>query len=183
MSRGNRTRKQLRGGFGLTDALGMMVVISMLLSLSAIVLNQAFVAQRSAMEHFRQSQSLQMLHDRLRADALAARRCEAGEEVRLEMKDGREISYSLLDDRVIRTTTVGEVTEGEELWRLPAKGMLQSRIDRSGVVALLYLELRFEQTDRALLPIQWIYRLQHGLENANPAASSPDVSPESEDQR
>lgn len=181
MSRGNRTRKQLRGGFGLTDALGMMVVISMLLSLSAVVLNRAFVAQRSAMDYFQKSQSLQMLHDRLHADVQTANRCEVGDEVRLEMKDGRSISYSLQDDRLVRATTTGEVTEGAELWRLPAKGTLQCRMDRSGSVPLLYLELQFEQADRAILPLQWIYRLPNALGEADPETGGAEVSLPSEE--
>lgn len=176
MSRSQRIRKQLRGGFGLTDAVGMIVLISMLFSLSAVVLNRAFVAQRSAMDYFQRSQSLQKLHDRLHADAHRAVDCEVGDEVRIELGDGQEILYSLRNDRLVRATTVREVTEGEELWRLPAKGNLQSRLDRTGRIPLLYVELQFEPAEKAITPVQWIYRLPSDGDAVPAATGNPEAS-------
>lgn len=151
-----------RHGMGLLDAVAMMSIVGLLLSLSAVVLNRAFAAHSLALKHFHQIQNLQQAGDRLLGDVHAADSAQIDPKLVLFYPQGRKVVYEAQESQLIRETWIDGQTVGRELWELPYACDASWSIDAEGAVRLLHCELDFSPIEVA--SIRWTIRL--GIDRA-----------------
>lgn len=156
--RSPRIDRKRTGGFALVETVGLITVIGMLLSLSAVVMNQAYKAHQEALMHVRHTQQVQVLAARFRADAEAAVDVTVTEELLLTMLGGRQIRYRTSEDRVHRVTSDGEAEIGREVWQLPARVDAKWTLDESGRIPLIVWDLHFGTDQRGVDPVRWVAR-------------------------
>lgn len=133
---------------GLTDTVGMLVLVGLLLSLSAVILHRVLLSHGNAMEYLAMTQNLQAAHDRWTEDALTSRKCEIGDDLKMTCTDGRQISYALESGQLVRSTSELNRPDGsfqivgQEHWQLPEGCQLVWSIDRKQRVPLVVCNLQ-----------------------------------------
>ena len=171
-----------RSGFSLMDALAMMLLIGLLMSLSAVVLNRALVAHSHTLSSFYQMQNLQSAADSFLADSHSAVGIEISESLKLKLSRGRHIDYSVKSGLLIRTRSHDGTVEGIEQWSLPEGAHATWSVQYRGHIPLVSCQLRFDTTNpkvtsatgestllgnaltispifRSMRPIKWVARL------------------------
>ena len=136
-----------RAGFALVEMVTLIVVVSMLLSLSAIVLNQAYRVHANTLSTLQNVQQLNFWFDRFRADAHGATGVATEDGLTFQVEQST-IGYVLEDARLVRRMRSGEQVLSEERWHIPPVARAGWQVESSGRFPLVSLRLEFVQRRR-----------------------------------
>lgn len=133
-----------RNGFTLVEAVGVIGIIGILLTLSAFLLNKTFAAHRAALTHVQRMRSLGQFVDRWRDDLQTATQVTLGPELRITQVKNREIVYSVINQSVVRTRRREGQDIGHDHWQLPSRCTATWKMEDQGRVPLLIGQLEFD---------------------------------------
>ncbi len=133
-----------RSGFTLVEAVGVIGVIGILLTLSAFLLNKTFDAHRAALTHVQRMRSLEQFVDRWRNDVQAATQVMIDPELRIILVQNREIVYSVINQSMVRTRRQDGQDIGHDHWQLPSRCRAIWQKSDEGRVPLLIGQLEFD---------------------------------------
>jgi type II secretory pathway component PulJ len=157
----NRARNQRthRRAFALVEAVGVITLVTAILSLSAVTLNQAFIAHRTALAHFRLNQQLQRFGDQIRRDVHLASEVVVEDDSRLilRMDLSKQITYEFDSTSAILTRIVarsGEVT-ARETWSVPNMERVEWKLDTQQRRALISTRLVYAASANQPL-LEWL---------------------------
>ena len=143
-------RHRARKGFSLIEMVALLFSISAILSLSAVILQQAFEVHRSGLVHLQKYQALQMLEQRFRSDCHAAQACQVIEDaekhpsLELTLPDQRTVRYSVAPGLARRQVVMGDVESASEQWQLPRNSSGTWLIESHPQCELVHFIIRFE---------------------------------------
>lgn len=178
MNSGNLARRhpspaaRRRSGFGLIDMISVIGLVGMLMSLSVVVLGQAYAAHRRALTHFRQMQHLQNAQHRFVQDAHRSVAVGVAGGLALTMASGEQVHYAVTDNRLIRLVTVEGEVSNQEQWQLPAACNASWNVDRSQHLPIVSCELSGTDTTHQRQPLRWLSRCE--LESSQSGVEAAD---------
>lgn len=152
-----------RSGFALVQAVGLILVTGLVLSLTGTILGFAFQANQNSMQSLRQHMVLRALESRLRSDCHRAAQVGLSDSGALELQIAQQrVSYALADTLVVRSSSLVDDRLPDEFsakdeWLLPAKANMICQIQRSGTCPLITIEIDFDP-ESGWEPIQWKIR-------------------------
>lgn len=152
-------RARPRAGITLVEMVGVLTFVTAILSLSAVVLNQAFSAHRAALVHFRYSQQLQRFGDQIRRDIHHSDNVTIDEDSGLvvQINSDKQINYRFdsVSTSLTRDVTTSGKLSGRETWLLPQ--VAQVEWDSNTEQKRLLISTRIVFDDRANRPaMEWL---------------------------
>lgn len=160
-----------RGGFSLVEVVGVVFGVGLLLSLSAVVMNQALWTQTRAVVHLNSMQNLNMAAEKFRQDVNLSSRRSLDGIIELELLDGSICRYAIQDGALVREMQVAggddESQFSRQQWTLPAGATMTWSEDSSGLLPLVACRLEFDNSAeahatapdaRAFEPMTWLAR-------------------------
>lgn len=132
-----------RGGFTLVEMVGVMSVIGMLLTLSALLLNKAFDAHSASLTHLQRMRSLELFVERWRDDVRSATQVTPGSELRITKAGNLEVIYSINNQSMVRTRRQDGQDIGHDHWQLPSQFTATWQVDDQARNPLLVGKLAF----------------------------------------
>lgn len=168
----HRNRKLQKSGFALAEMVGTLTLVSIILSLSAVVLNQAFNAHRSALAHFRHSQQLHQFGDQFRRDIHLATSAFVDETTGLVLQRnaGKRITYQLDLARaeLIRSTEVSDKLLGKETWPMAQVAIIEWNIDSEPKRDVVRAKIIFEDLANRP-PMEWLAVAKEKVDEPSPS--------------
>jgi len=132
-----------RSGFTLVELVGVVGAVSMLLTLSALLLNKTFDAHRASLLHLQRMRSIELFVERWRDDVQSATNVIPGTELRIAKADNLEIVYSIINQSMVRTRRQDGQDIGHDHWQLPSRCTATWQIDDQGRIPVLLGNLEF----------------------------------------
>ncbi len=151
-----------RSGFTLVETVGFVVATGTLLTLSALLLNQAFDAHRASLSHLQRMQSLELFVDRWRDDVQSCSKVTPGAELLITKTDNFDIVYSIINQSMVRTRRQDGKDIGHDHWQLPSQGSVTWHIDDQGRIPLLICTLEFSGDPIAFDDLTLVSRIGTG---------------------
>ena len=151
-----------RSGFSLIEAVGVILAIGMLLTLSALLLNKTFEAHRLSLVHLQRMRSLELFVERWRDDVQTSTSVTPGVELRIAKADNTEVVYSTINQSVVRTRRQDGQDLGQDHWQLPSKFNVTWQVEDQGRMPLLVGKLEFSGDPVAFEPIALVSRIGVG---------------------
>jgi hypothetical protein len=153
------SRPVRRGGIALIEMVSLITVIGVLLSLSAIVLNQAYRVHANGLVQLRQMQQLNLWADRFRNDAHQSTEVVISDGILFDRENQSDVRYTLEDASIVRRTQSGEQTLSVERWDLPPVTTAEWDVETSGRLPLVSLRLAFAPSQVQMEPLNWVARV------------------------
>ena len=127
-------RQRQPRGTSLIEAVAMMVIVGLLLTMSGTLLARAGRIHVTAVKAVAEMETLRTLVARLRNDAARASTAHIDESGPLTFEfDGHRVRYSLHNERnVLRETLNADKVIGRDRWQLNAAFALKATLERSG---------------------------------------------------
>ena len=152
--------RQTRSATVLVELVSLLAIIASILSLSAVVLHQAFETHQYALMHLREAEQLQQFVQRWRDDIQLAKQvdlvAEAGTgTVCVMVHNSAQVTYQQLGRTLSREVKVGGSATSSETWVLPDESTFTMRLDRSGHKLVVVASLDFP-AGRQVPEIEWI---------------------------
>ena len=162
-----------RAGFALVEMVSLIVVVGMLLSLSAVVLNQAYRVHANTLSYLQYMQQLNFWVDRFRADAHEATGVATDDGLTFFGAEQSTIRYVLEDGVLVRRMWAGEQVLSEERWRAPQVATAGWHVEVSGRFSLVNLRLEFRPSPAQWEPIEWVARVGSDVSETRQPGSAP----------
>ena len=157
-SRRNRRKWPHRPAVGLVEAISLVALVGTILSLSAVVINRAYLAHHHALAHFRHTEQLQRLGERWRRDVARAVRIEIADALDalvLHLDDRESISYRQTADSITRSMSSNAVVTASEQWTIPRGAQIRYSLDTDGAQPLVTGRIVYG-SDSSWLPVEWV---------------------------
>lgn len=141
--------KRCRTGKTLLELMVVITLVSGALGLCAVTLTALFRTELQLRRDREQQFISARLAELWRADAHAAVACQAGEDCRFQLADGRTIRYAIDGPRVRREVTRGDKPEHRDSFAVPASAGVTLAIREQDDRELAVLTIRAQRSDRA----------------------------------
>lgn len=135
-----------RPGVALVETISLISVVAAILSLAAMIINQAYTAHRDALQVIQNSEQMQRLSDRIKDDVRVARELHVEDnasQLVLDMADGKRVHYFQLANQLVREERLQDQLAGRDDWNLPAEVTISWSVDHSHGRALLTTQIDF----------------------------------------
>lgn len=153
---------QRRSGFTLVEAAGVIGAIGTLLTLSAVLLNKTFDAHRASLLHLQRMRSLELFVERWREDVQSSNHVTPDGDLRISKADNSEITYSIINQSIVRTRRRDGQDIGHDHWQLPSKFSVDWQIEDQGRMPLLVGKIVFSGDPIEFDPITLVSRIGIG---------------------